>query len=130
MHLRSGSKVGGSFYAKPEFLNKPLIIEKFLKELVIRLEMTALDYHVYDVCTAVKRLGQEPLVDEGGVTGMAVLSTSHAAIHTWPEESGATFDIHSCREFNNQIVVDLIKEVFQADKIDIYDLSYSLKEKL
>jgi S-adenosylmethionine/arginine decarboxylase-like enzyme len=129
MHLRSGRKIGGTFFGNPKLLSSSKNIDNFLKNLVSSLEMTCLEYGIHDVSEAVKNLGQTPLTDEGGVTGVAVLSTSHAAIHTWPEESGATFDIHSCREFSDKTVEDLIKEYFQAEKVDIYDLSHSLKEK-
>lgn len=128
MHIRSGRKVGGTFLADPNKLSDPGIISHFLRELIKCLEMTSLGYHIYDVPIAVKRLGQDPLTDEGGVTGLAVLSTSHAAIHTWPEEAGATFDIHSCRDFNPEVVENLIRNFFAAHKIDMYDLTFSLKE--
>ncbi len=31
-----------------------------------------------------------------GVTGVIVLSTSHIAIHTWPEKNYAALDIYTC----------------------------------
>ena len=36
--------------------------------------------------------------DEGGVTGMVVLTESHLACHTYPEHGTATFNLYCCRE--------------------------------
>src|ERR1700750_2424634 len=35
---------------------------------------------------------------EGGVTGLAMLTESHLACHTYPELSTATFNLYCCRE--------------------------------
>jgi len=35
---------------------------------------------------------------EGGVTGLALLSESHLACHTYPEFAVATFNLYCCRE--------------------------------
>ena len=35
---------------------------------------------------------------EGGVTGLAMLSESHLACHTYPEFGVATFNLYCCRE--------------------------------
>lgn len=36
--------------------------------------------------------------DEGGVTGLAMLTESHLACHTYPEFRIATFNLYCCRE--------------------------------
>ena len=48
--------------------------------------------------------------DEGGVTGMAVITTSHISIHTWPLRAQFSFDVYSCRPFEEAIVIDFLKE--------------------
>lgn len=35
--------------------------------------------------------------DEGGVTGLAALTESHLACHTYPEHHTATFNLYCCR---------------------------------
>jgi S-adenosylmethionine decarboxylase len=35
---------------------------------------------------------------EGGVTGLALLSESHLAIHTFPEHGFAALSVYSCRD--------------------------------
>lgn len=127
MSFNHGRKVTGTFRAPAEMLSSPGLVSTFLRELVKRIGMTALGHHIYDVPMAVKRLGQDPLTDEGGVTGITVLSTSHAAIHTWPEEGAARFDVDSCRPFDDFIVEGLIREVFQATEVSVYDVSYTFQ---
>ncbi len=36
--------------------------------------------------------------DEGGVTGMVLLTESHLTCHTYPEHCLATFNLYCCRE--------------------------------
>lgn len=37
-------------------------------------------------------------MEEGGVSILAIITESHIAIHTWPENNFATLDIYSCGE--------------------------------
>ena len=48
--------------------------------------------------------------DCGGVTGTAVLSTSHVSIHTWPLHNRFSFDIYSCKDFDVEGVVNLLHD--------------------
>lgn len=124
---RCGSKVGGTFRANPTHLGSKSLVEKFLKLLVEKLEMQDLTTVISDVADELKKMNLPIKADEGGMTAVVVLSTSHIALHTWPEDSGATFDIHSCRDFDVLLVRSIIAECFETNDIDIYDLSYSLR---
>lgn len=127
MNHRTGRKVGGTFRADARLLSDVGLIHTFMTRLIKDLGMTALGYHMYDVPIAVKRLGQEVEADEGGVSAVCVLSTSHTALHTWPEEGAATFDVHSCRDFDPAVVETLISRMFETMDVEQYDLSYSLQ---
>lgn len=48
--------------------------------------------------------------DDGGVTGVAILNTSHVSIHTWPLTYRFAFDLYSCCEFDDQKVFDFLNE--------------------
>ena len=37
-----------------------------------------------------------PFPGEGGITGVVLLAESHLAVHTWPEQAGATVDVYVC----------------------------------
>ena len=48
--------------------------------------------------------------DDGGVTGVAILSTSHVSIHTWPLTNRFAFDLYSCRDFQTIQIFNRLEE--------------------
>jgi S-adenosylmethionine decarboxylase len=111
----------------PEKLRSVTGVETFLTDLVEALGMRCLgEPHTYEVEEEIGKLGVEPFEDEGGVTGVCVLSTSHCAIHTWPLRSFFVMDVYSCRDFDEQVVRDMIRERFETTKVRITDLTFSL----
>lgn len=118
-----GTKYAGTFRAPPDLLRNVSAVMFAMQRLVDEVGMTALGTHIYDVPKALKRMGQPVENDEGGLTIVVVLSTSHAALHTWPEEAGARFDIDSCREFDPAIVNKVFAEMLGAANIVARDLS-------
>jgi len=103
-------------------------IKLFLEELVELLGMRCLGKpHMYEVEEEISKLGCEPFEDEGGVSGVVVLSTSHCAIHTWPLRSFFVMDIYSCRDFSNLEEIErLLQKYLQAIQLKITDLSFAL----
>tara|TARA_B100000287_G_scaffold145734_1_gene137536 strand:+ start:2132 stop:2404 length:273 start_codon:yes stop_codon:yes gene_type:complete len=55
-----------------------------------------------------------------GITGIAVIETSHVAIHVWDEPYPALMqiDIYSCSEFDPYKIANKIKEDFDVVKLD------------
>jgi len=55
-----------------------------------------------------------------GITGIAVIETSHIAIHVWDEPNPALMqiDVYSCAEFDPYKIADKIKVDFDVVKID------------
>src|SRR3954464_1206733 len=102
-------------------------IESMLRDLIDILGMRILGApHMYEVETEISKLGVEPFEDEGGVTGVCVLSTSHCAIHTWPLRSFFVMDIYSCRDFDPAIVGEFIATRLGAFKLKMTDLTFAL----
>lgn len=102
-------------------------LEQFLLDLVARLGMRPLGKpHIYEVVEEIEKLGSEPFEDEGGTTGIVVLSTSHCAIHTWPLRSEFVIDVYSCRDFDTAVVTAALEEHFDAHHMNMTDLSHSL----
>ena len=79
-----------------------------------------------------------------GITGMAIIATSHLSIHTFPkgQKDGKkkprgvqrriykpffTFDCYSCKNFNPDIIYDFLKRTFHPKKIET-TLVYRLRE--
>ena len=112
---------------QPDLMRSVDGVVAFLEELVSTLGMRCLDKpHTYEVEEEIHKLGAEPFEDEGGVTGVAVLSTSHCAIHTWPMRAYFVMDVYSCRDFDSGLVEAALKVHFGADRLKVSDLSYSL----
>ena len=55
-----------------------------------------------------------------GITGIAVIETSHIAIHVWDEPVPALMqiDVYSCAEFDPYVIAKKIKNDFDVIKID------------
>lgn len=117
----------------PARLGNVLIVRPFLEDLVRAIGMRALEPpRLFNVETSIRKLGAEPFEDEGGVTGIVVLSTSHVAIHTWPlrvaepRREMFVLDVFSCREFGPSQVQGLVRDRFDAYNVVCHDLSGTL----
>ena len=44
-----------------------------------------------------------------GVTGIAIITTSHIVIHTWDDTKYFQADIYSCKDFNAYQIINLLK---------------------
>ena len=55
-----------------------------------------------------------------GITGIAVIETSHIAIHVWDESNPALMqiDVYSCAEFDVDEIANKIKSDFDVVKLD------------
>jgi len=111
----------------PELLGNAKVVEDALRELIGILGMRMLgEPHLYEVETEISKLGVEPFEDEGGVTGVCVLSTSHCAIHTWPLRPFFVMDVYSCRDFEPSEVEQHLAKCLGAYDLQITDLSFAL----
>jgi len=55
-----------------------------------------------------------------GITGVAVIETSHIAMHVWDEPVPAMMqlDVYSCAEFNPYLIADKLKKDFEVVRMD------------
>jgi S-adenosylmethionine decarboxylase len=112
----------------PELLGNAKTVEAMLGELVELLGMRLLGQpHLYEVATEIAKLGVEPFEDEGGVTGVCVLSTSHCAIHTWPLRPFFVMDVFSCRDFDPAHVEQHLATKLGAHDMQVTDLTFALE---
>jgi S-adenosylmethionine/arginine decarboxylase-like enzyme len=103
-------------------------IEGMLRELIDILGMRILGTpHMYEVETEIAKLGVEPFEDEGGVTGVCVLSTSHCTIHTWPLRPFFVMDVYSCRDFDPAKVEQHLAKSLGAYDVQVTDVSFALE---
>ncbi len=60
---------------------------------------------------------------EGGVTGLAMLTESHLACHTYPEFRVATFNLYCCRERPEWPWAERLAEMIGATEVSVRSLS-------
>jgi S-adenosylmethionine decarboxylase len=114
----------------PALMGDANTVKAMLQELVEVLGMRLLDKpHMYEVECEIEKLGVEPFEDEGGVTGVCVLSTSHCSIHTWPLRPFFVMDVYSCRDFDTRRVETHLAEKLGAYHLQVTDVSAALEYK-
>lgn len=108
--------------ADPSVFTRERLIDLFHK-VVAALDMKPLDHvQVYEVpvdpsiLERVKRTGN--FEDEGGITTIQVISTSHLSLHAWPLQKFFSLDAFSCKDFNADLALSIIRETVgvTADK--------------
>ena len=66
----------------------------------------------------------KPMIFEGskhlpGITGVVIIETSHIAFHTFTDTNKVNIDIYSCKDFDNEMVLDEFKNTFGIKKMII-----------
>lgn len=87
------------------------VLNDWLRGLVHEVDMVigAGPYSIY-----------EDAAGNEGITGVVVLTTSHASIHIWDAEDPFKFqfDIYSCKKYEIQTVVDYLNKEFELLDFD------------
>lgn len=60
--------------------------------------------------------------DPGGITGLALLSESHLAIHTFPEHGFAALNLYSCRVRPQPDFHDVLQRHLGAARVEVREL--------
>jgi S-adenosylmethionine decarboxylase len=55
----------------------------------------------------------------GGYTYLALLTTSHFSIHTWPEMSSAAVDVFTCGDVDTRRIVNCLQEYFRSSTVSV-----------
>jgi len=88
-------------------------ITNFLEELPKEIEMTKIMppyVFKYDG-------GDKP--EDWGISGFVIIAESHISIHTFPEKEYFSLDIFSCKDFDIDKAIKIIKEYFNTDNLEI-----------
>ena len=62
------------------------------------------------------KLQSDVFQDEGGITGMCVISTSHMSIHCWPIRKCFSMDVFSCKDFDADVAKNIIWELLGVEE--------------
>lgn len=60
--------------------------------------------------------------DEGGTTGMVVISTSHVSIHTWELRRFFQLDVFSCKDFDGDAALRYIYDTLGVDRASVCEI--------
>ncbi|MBB1501866.1 adenosylmethionine decarboxylase [Propioniciclava sp. MC1683] len=94
----------------------------------VRFTLTGCDRDILDSLTVIRTLVRdmcevlrvhikslhEERFEPQGVSVVAILAESHAAVHTWPELGSATIDIFSCGEVDPSSTLPLVARTLRA----------------
>lgn len=61
--------------------------------------------------------GDKP--EDWGISGFVIIAESHISIHTFPEKKYYSIDIFSCKDFDIDKAIKLIKEYFETEDLEI-----------
>ena len=81
----------------------------FLEELMLHL----LNKHQFNVLGSTFHQ-----FEPQGVTGVILLSESHASIHTWPEDGYAAVDFFTCGEVNPEVVEEELRVALECKTVE------------
>jgi len=85
--------------------------EEALRDMVQALDVNLLDLRVYPFSPV-------------GVTGIAIVSESHLAIHTWPEHGYAAVDIFTCGEPRDpQAAVEVLHRLYDPERVGVMEIN-------
>jgi len=107
--------IGYHFIGEMRFLNQEILldnkkIQKIFIDSLISADLTILDIYHHDY---------QPY----GFSAIAILKTSHAAIHSWPEHGYLSIDIFICDEKSKGLkVIEFLKNKFEPEKSEFFYL--------
>jgi len=107
--------IGYHFIGEMRFLNQEILldnkkIQKIFIDSLISADLTILDIYHHDY---------QPY----GFSAIAILKTSHAAIHSWPEHGYLSIDIFICDEKPKGLkVIEFLKNKFKPEKSEFFYL--------
>ncbi len=111
-------------YVKDASVFNAVALENMFRGLVDALGMTILkgpDFIEVPVDEEKLRNSQETgeFLDEGGITGTAIISTSHLSIHCWPLQKFFSLDSFSCKDFDASKALGIIEKVLDVEKANV-----------
>jgi spermidine synthase len=98
-----------AFGCKSEIVNDADLLEQVLTKLLQDLGMEILHTYFHRF-------------DPQGVTGAIVISTSHIAIHTWPEQNYVGFDLFTCGNMASWEQIQSLLRALSAQRAVVYQL--------
>ncbi len=115
--------IGYHFVGEMRFNNQKSLLEntriqKIFLDSLIEADLTIIDVYHHNY---------HPF----GYSIIAILETSHAALHTWPEHGYISIDIFICDEYSKGMkVINYLKNQFNPTKSDFFYMERGKKSKI
>lgn len=126
-------------------LNDPSICVKVMEDIVKAIDMTMIlppitvkfPHATSEISRVLKRLQEEGLgnsqtakqiaidlrereLESYGYSTLVMIAESHLSIHTFPEFNFFTFDCYSCKSFDADVVMGILKNTFNVERAKEY----------
>lgn len=111
-------------YVKDGAIFTKSFLEKLFKDMAIALDMKIImgpNFIEVPVDPEVLKRVQETgnFEDEGGITGLCVISTSHMSLHAWPLQGFFSLDAFSCKTFDHEKALHLLREAMAVSSDNV-----------
>jgi S-adenosylmethionine decarboxylase len=115
---RTGRHLVLDCVADAHLLRDRAFMERALRTVAELADMDVLEVSVVEVPEDPSVVGAEPFRDPGGLTGVAILSTSHASFHAFPLTGELRFDLYSCKDFDPDVVENYLKGTLRCFAVE------------
>lgn len=93
-------------------LSKAEIVFDLLNVLPARLKMKKLT-------TPYVVIARPERKSDWGISGFVMIYESHISCHTWPEKGYISMDVYSCKDFNEQQLLDFLKKFWRPKRVEV-----------
>lgn len=100
------------------------VVEEFMTNLCDDISMEPLRQVVFDSVGADAELVGLPDADDGGLTAILPISTSHLAYHSWPLQNRFRLVVDSCRDFDIEDVLACVHAYWDVERYRHQDMPY------
>jgi S-adenosylmethionine decarboxylase len=95
-------------------------LKQMFEELVQALDMQLIHGPIFkDVELDASKLSGNAFQDEGGISGYAMISTSHMSIHCWPLRQTFMADLFSCKMFNHDKAMGILDKFLKPSGLNV-----------
>lgn len=98
----------GTYNIRKEVLADSSHLSSVVQRIAEATEMQIINITISNIKEDLAKLGKPVFEDEGGVSVLALISTSHISLHVWPHREAFMLDVVSCREFDAEALHQLV----------------------
>lgn len=106
-------------HAPAEVLADRQTLEYWLRKVAETAGMTILSTQVQNVGAEVYGKPASELELDSGWSVLALITTSHISVHTWPAHGCFMADIVSCRRFSPQAILHVSRDILRYTNLNV-----------